>query len=318
LVMELSSRRHDTITLPRHPVTPQPRGRVRRITVVPRGYAPVDALIGVPEDPQGLTLHFVGFNAGMGPWEAAKCALWASLSRTIVVMCELPGFSRYGNPLPRRIREDLLDGDPSSWASATLAGLKAAVQAARVPVPDRIDILAYSTGCSLAVAALPAIQASYPISSLTLVEPVSLTSRTIGRLAIHNFTDLVRLLTTVPRNYPSSWVRQASLREIREPRPHFTLPDFLALVTLLSTDDTGIRLDSMDLPITHLARGSLSKLCPQSQFSLLDTRLASRQIPGTTAIIADLGHQCWHCLPALDALARTLHPGATTSEGNTD
>ena len=266
----------------------------------------MDALIGVPDAPQGVTLQFVGFNAALGPWEAAKLALWASISRTVVVTCELPGFSRYGHPLPRRVREDLLGGDPASWASAALACLRAAGHAAEIPAPDRVGVLGFSMGCSLAVAALPAIQATYEVSSLTLVEPVSLTSRTIGRLAINNMADLMRLLKTVPRNYPSSWVRQASLRQLREPSLRFTMADFLASVTMLASDDTGHRLDSMDLPITNLAHGARSKLCPAPQFAALDSRLASRDVPGTTATIDGLGHECWHCLPALDALARAL------------
>ena len=300
------SRRHVTIALPGFPVTPQPRGRVRRFAVYPRGYAPVDALIGVPEDPQGLTLQFVGFNASLGPWEAAKLALWASLSRTVVVTCELPGFSRYGHPLPRRIREDLLNGDPTPWAMATLASLRAAAQAGGLPTPKTINVLGFSMGCSLAVAALPTIQALYDVSSLTLVEPISLTSRTIGRLAVNNMADLMRLLKTVPRNYPSSWVWKVSLRQLREPSLRFTIADFLASVTMLASDDTGVRMDSMDLPVTNLAHGSRSKLCPAPQFSAVDSRLASRGVPGITATIDNLGHDCWHCLPALDALARSF------------
>ena len=300
-------RRHVDIALPGFPVTPQPRGRVRRFAVYPRGYAPVDALIGVPEEPRGLTLQFVGFNASLGPWEAAKLALWASLSHTVIVTCELPGFSRYGHPLPRRVRADLLDGDPTSWAVATVACLRAAAQAGGLAAPKTINVVGFSMGCSLAVAALPAIEAVYKLDSLTLVEPVSLTSRTFGRLAINNMADLMRLLQTVPKNYPSSWVRQASLRQLREPRLRFTAADFLASVTMLASDDTGVRMDSIDLPVTNLARGSSSKLCPASQFAALDSRLTARGVPGTTAAIDDLGHDCWHCLPALDELARTFN-----------
>jgi len=305
--MEMFSRRHVTLDVPGYSLTPQPRGRVRRIAVYPRGYAPVDALIGVPEAPEGLTLQFVGFNASLGPWEAAKLALWASISHRIIVTCELPGFSRYGHPLPRRVRSDLLDGDPTSWAVATLACLRAACQAGGI-TGDEVDVLGFSMGCSLAAAALPTIQAVLDVSSLTLVEPISLTSRTFGRLAINNMADLMRLLKTVPRNYPSSWVRQASLRQFREPSLRFTIADFLASVTMLASDDTGIRLDSMHLPVTNLAHGSRSKLCPAPQFAALDSRLTARGVPGTTATIEDLGHDCWHCLPALDALARCFNP----------
>ncbi|MCL2784799.1 MAG: hypothetical protein FWD55_05065 [Propionibacteriaceae bacterium] len=303
-----ASRQHENITLPARPVTPQPRGRVRRITVAPRGLPPVDALVAVPENPQGLTIHFIGFNQAMGSWEAAKLAQWAALSKTIVVTCELPGFSRYGQPLSTQVRRDLLDGDPSSWGLATWTYLKAAVEAAEIEVPENIEILAFSTGCSLAAAVLPAIQASFEISTLTLIEPVTLASRTIGRLAIHNAADWIRLLKTVPKNYPSTWVRQASLRQLWEPKLRFTPPDFIASVTMLASDDTEQRVALLDLPQTHLVRAGLSKLCPKNQFMALDAQLEAREVPGVTATINGFGHQWWHCLPAVDALGRILYP----------
>lgn len=299
-------RRHLTISLPVQP-TPQPRGRVHRLTVAPRGYAPVNALVGVPDDPAGLTLHFVGFNTAMGPWEAAKCAIWAALTQTTVVMCELPGFTRYGYHLPTRVRQDLMGGDPSSWAAATLACLKAATEVAHVPSDGWADVLAYSAGCSLAVAALPAIKAATTVRNLILVEPVSVQNRTIGRLSLHNTIDLVRVLQTVPRNLPSSWVRQAGLRQFQEPRLRFSPADFLALISMLSGDDTGVRLKTLDLPTTHIVRGGQSDLCPETSFAGLDAGLASREVPGATVTITGLGHQLWHALPAVDALARMLY-----------
>ena len=306
--METSTRHPVTITLPAFPITPQPRGRVRRITVTPRQHPPVDALVAIPEDPQGLTLHFIGFNQAMGPWEAAKYAMWAALSHRIIVACELPGFSRYGQPLSTQVRQDLLDGDPLSWGLSTLSYLNAAIDAAGIPRTDQVDVLAFSTGCSLAVAVLPAIQASHHVSNLTLIEPVTLTTRTIGRLALHNAVDWVRQIKTVPPNYPSSWVRQASMRQLKEPSLRYTLPDYLASVTMLASNDTSRRLDDMTLPETHLVRGGLSRLCPRTQFAALDFRLRVREVPGMTCTIAGQGHQFWHCLPAVDALARTLNP----------
>ena len=305
--METTLRRLETITLPARPVTEQPRGRVRRITVAPLGHPPVDALVARPDDPVGLTLHFIGFNQAMGPWEAAKYAMWAAISRTIVVACELPGFSRYGQPLSTQIRQDLLDGDPMSWGMSTLAYLNAAIETADLATPDEVSVLGFSTGCSLAVAALPAIQASYNVTTLTLVEPLTLAPRTIGRLALHNATDLLRLLKTVPHNYPSSWVRQAGYRQFKEPSIRYIFPDFLASVTMLAGNDTRVRLEEVSLPVTHLAHGSQSKLCVKSQFASLNSMLAEKQIPGTTCTITGLGHQFWHCLPAVDALARTLN-----------
>ncbi|MDR0487801.1 MAG: hypothetical protein LBG99_00075 [Propionibacteriaceae bacterium] len=305
--METSLRRLETITVPILSAIEQPRGRVRRITVAPRGVPPVDALVAFPDNPLGITLHFIGFNQAMGPWEAAKLAVWAAHSRRIIVTCELPGFSRYGQPLSTAVRQDLLDGDPSSWGLLTLSYLNAAIEAVDIDGDSTVDVLAFSTGCSLAAAVLPAVQASYEVSQVTFMEPVTLAMRSIGRLAFHNAADYVRLLKTVPPNYPSSWVRKASIQQFKEPSIRYIFPDFLASVTMLSGDDTGVRLEDLTLPTTHLVRGSVSKLCPQDSFTSLSSRLAARKIRGTTATVAGLGHQFWHCLPAVDALAKVLY-----------
>ena len=265
-------------------------------------------MVATPEQSRGVTLHFVGFNIAMGPWEAAKCALWAWLTRTTVVMCELPGFSRFGRYLPARVRHDLMEADPASWASATLSCLRAAAEKAGVPEPRRVEVLGYSTGCALAAAALPAIQASYEVGSLTLIEPVSIADRTLGRLTVHNTADLVRMLKTVPPNIPASWVRRAGLHQFREPRLRFSPADFLALLCLLASDDTRVRLGSLDLPTTHLVRGSASRLCPRPAFASLDADLTARGVGGQTCTVTGLGHQLWHCLPAIDSLARAVKP----------
>lgn len=269
-------------------------------------------MIGTPEQSRGLTLHFVGFNIAMGPWEAAKCAVWAALTQTTVVMCELPGFSRFGHYLPTRVRHDLLDADPASWASATLTCLRTAAEQEGVPEPERVEVLGYSTGCSLAVAALPAIQASYEVGSLTMIEPVAIADRSLERLTFHNTADLARMLKTVPPNIPTSWVRRAGLAQFHEPRLHFTPADFLALICLLASDDTRVRMNSLDLATTHLVRGSQSRLCPEQAFNLLDADLEARGVAGKTCTVSGLGHQLWHCLPAIDALARALEPDSAT------
>jgi len=295
------------ITLDPRSVTEQPRGRVQRLTVVPRGLAPVDALIARPEKPERLIFHFIGFNQAMGPWEAAKLAMWASISSATIVTCELPGFSRYGQPLSTKVRQDLLDGDPQSWGALTWSYLQAAVRAGEIDTFDSVEVSGVSTGCSLATAVLPTIQSSHDVIALTLMEPITLAIRTIGRLAIHNAFDWVRLMQNAPRNYPSTWARQASYRQWREPNLRYIFPDFLASVTMLAGDDTGVRLDELTLPTTHLARGGLSKLCAAEEFSRLNEKLAAKKIQGTTTTISGLGHQFWQCLPGIDALARLIY-----------
>ena len=303
--MESPVRRSMTITLPSHPVVDQPSARVRRLTVEPRGRFPLDALIGTPRDSQGLTFYFVGFNESMGPWEAAKCALWAAHSQTTVIACELPGFSRYGKGIPSNIRQDLMAGDPSSWAEWTWMYLRSAAATAKISDIGEIDILAFSTGCSLAVAALPTIQSTHTVSRLTLVEPVALAQRSLGRLAIHNVIDYPRILAALSSNNPSPWTREALRRQFRTPNVRYSPADFLALISMLASDDTQQRLGEADLPVTNLVRGTRSKLCPSQGFSDLNAVLDSRSVEGTTCAITGFGHQLWHCLPAIDALART-------------
>jgi hypothetical protein len=306
--MESPSRQRLMIALPAHPVIDQPRGHVRRITVEPHGRTRLDALVGTPSDSQGLTFYIVGFNQSMGPWEAAKCALCAAYSRTTVIACELPGFSRYGLELPSLIRHDLMQGNPSSWAEWTWKYLQSTAEAAKVPDTNQVGILAFSTGCSLAMAALPAIWSAYSVSSLTLVEPVALARRTLSRLVVHNVIDLLRMVNTVPSNYPSSWIRQVIRRQLWEPNVRYSPADFLALITMLASDDTQRRLTADDLPLINLARGAKSKLCPGQPFADIDATLEHHNVPGTTGTIAGFGHQLWHSLPAIEALARTFHP----------
>ncbi|MDR0284314.1 MAG: hypothetical protein LBI33_05405 [Propionibacteriaceae bacterium] len=314
------SRRSFTITVPTTPKTPAPRCRVRRVTAAPRGFGPVDALVAWPEGVTGgggrtatkragVTLHFVGYNTPMGPWEAARLALWATQTGTIAVSCELPGLSRYGQPLPATVRQDARAGDPTAWAAATLACLRAALVAGDVPTPGPVSVLGYSTGCTLAAAALPAVMSETTVANLILVEPVSLVRRTLGALGLHNLADFARLPKALPANVAVPWILQASLREVGAPGVRYGLPDFLALTSLLSSADTTVRLESYlaadwALPPVHLARGAQSTLCSAPALANLDDLLGDAGVSGTTTQVTGLGHQWWHCLPAVAEFAQ--------------
>jgi alpha-beta hydrolase superfamily lysophospholipase len=304
----MGSLRHRTaITFP-HTALARPRGVVRRFTVAPPGVPELDALACVVGDGSAQTWHFVGFNTVLGPWEAAKCALWATRTATSVVMCELPGLTRRGDPLPAPVRRDLLDADPTSWALLTADYLAAAARAAGLAEPAGLDILGFSTGCALAAAALPALRATHPVTSLTLVEPVSLTSRPLGRLAADNIVDALRVVRTVPGNLSNQWVRRTALRQVGEHGVTIAGADFAALSVMLASDHTARRLAQIDLPVTHLVRGAQSRLSRSADFEALDARLEERGVPGTTGVVTGLGHQLWHSLPAVDAVVRALHP----------
>ncbi len=123
--------------------------------------------------------------------------------------------------------------------------------------------------------------------------------------------DLARLIQTIPANAANAWIRQAAGRQLNEPRVRFTLPDFLALITMLSGRDTADRLARLDLPVTHLARGVLSQLSPAEGFAALNEQLIRAQVAGATCEVDGFGHQLWHCLPAIDALVKSLFAPVT-------
>jgi len=299
--------RRETIISPPDPSEiRRPEARVRRFSVRPRSQSPVLGLVATPRESRGLTLHFIGYNVTMGPWEAAKCALWAARSGTTVVAAELPGFSRYGHPLPGRTRTELLDDNPVPWATAAMECLDAVIRRAGVAVPDRVDVLAFSTGCSLAVAAWPAIQALYPVASLTLVEPVAIGERGMERLTLDNVIDQALRVRNLPGNLSQAWIREAARRQLGEPGLKAIPPDAIALLSLLSSDDTRERLATLDLGPTNLVRGALSQLSREREFAALDSVLESRGVAGTSATVAGCGHQLWHSFPVVAALADAL------------
>ncbi len=332
----------------------RPDATVRRATVQVGDLPPVDVLVGLPPDPVGLTYHFAGFNADMGPWESAKCALWAAASRTVVAMCELPGISRHLGHLPPAIRQDLAAGDPRSLALATLACLDAGAAAADVPTDlGPLALMGFSTGCSLAAAALPTVQASREVSRLTLIEPVTLVDRRLPWLALDNTVDLLNTVAALPGDLVTPWVREVVRQQLTAPSLHFSMADFRALTSMLAGADTMARLLGGDdrvgqslelqsqpeegapsarsaelasqptglavlpgqpLPTTHLVRGALSRLTQRRAFEELDAGLSSRRVPGLTCLVPRVGHQLWHSLPVLAALTAVLYPPEASAE----
>ncbi|MDR2974437.1 MAG: hypothetical protein LBV00_06955 [Propionibacteriaceae bacterium] len=365
--MQSATRQHRVVDWSRTDHMKPPLARTERITVRVAGLAPIDALIARPEHPVGVTVHFVGFGIPMSDWERAKAALFADASNTIVVMCELPGFTRHGAELPVTIRQDLGQGDPLSLAEATWGCLEHAIRqatsraggrpASGLAAHDldqldgwRFDVMGYSTGCSLAVAVMPTIQTRYRVTRLTLVEPVALLRRSLPHLAVDNVTDLARIVRTIPGNLSDPWARRLLTQRRAGHGIHFSQADFWALVAMLAGDDTRARLDLATRsgagpgrmapatnqqnpspaanhepsqeedrfhgtdpsnrptwPPTDLVYGELSRLTSSVAVTGLDADLAGRGVPGMTCLVPRLGHQLWHSMPAVAALARTLH-----------
>jgi hypothetical protein len=285
----------------------RPTLEVARHTVRPGGgLAKLDALVATPEDARGVLFYFPGFNTPLGHWEMVKCQYLAAVSGMQVVLTEIPGMSRYGDSIPKSVRVDMLRGEVTSWAELNLVYVAAAMAAAGVPQPHSTQVLGYSTGCSLATAALPALAQWGPIRSLSLVEPVAISHRNIVSLHAHNMLDLGRMPVALATNLGHDWVRRAYNGERRNTRVKYGAVDLLAIATVLAGDDLRTRLDAVTLERCALARGSRSSLCRQRDFDRVDESMAERGIAGPTITVQNLGHQLWHSLPTVTGLAAAM------------
>lgn len=289
------SRRRPSIEVARHTLRP---GGGRS----PAGLATLDALVATPPDPKGVLIYFPGFNTPLGPWETAKCQYLAEATSMHVVLTEIPGMSRYGQPIPKAVRADMLRRRPQAWAELNLAYITAALAAGGVTDTGNMQALGYSTGCSLAAAALPALGQWGPIEGLSLVEPVAITRRNLVSLHAHNLADFSRMPFALATNLGHDWVMSAYRGQWREPNVKYSAADLLAIATVLASEELSQRLAEVDLARCALARGSRSSLCRKADFDAADATLAGHGIPGPTITVEGLGHQLWHSFPALTQL----------------
>lgn len=281
----------------------RPTLEVVRHTLRPGGgLAKLDALVATPEDPQGVLFYFPGFNTPLGHWEMAKCQYLADLTSLQVVLTEIPGMSRYGDPIPRAVRVDMLHGRVASWAELNLRYVAAAMEAGSIAHPETMQVFGYSTGCSLAAAALPSLAEWGPIEGLNLVEPVAISRRNVVSLHAHNMLDLGRMPAALATNLGHDWVMRAYRGERRQSRVKYGPVDLLAIATVLAGEDLRERMESIALQRCALARGSRSSLCRQADFDRLDASLSAQGIPGPTITVEGLGHQLWHSFPTVTAL----------------
>lgn len=285
----------------------RPQVDVVRHTLRPgNGLAKLDALIASPENPSGALFYFPGFNTPLGQWEKAKCQYLADVTGMQVVLTEIPGMSRYGDPIPKAVRVDMLHGRVASWAELTLKYVAAALDAGSIAHPETMQVFGYSTGCSLAAAALPSLAEWGPIQGLNLVEPVAISQRNVVSLHAHNMLDLGRMPAALATNLGHDWVMQAYRGERRQSRVKYGPVDLLAIATVLAGDDLRERMNSAGVRQCSLARGSRSSLCRQADFDRLDASLAAQGIPGPTITVEGLGHQLWHSFPTVTALAELM------------
>ena len=309
-----------TLRLDRSAPLRRPAVPVRRLVLRPEPRLPrLAALVGTPAASRGVLVYFPGFNTPLGEWEVAKCQFLAQATSLTVVMTEIPGMSRFRDPIPAAVRRDMLRRQIASWAELNLSYLAEAFRAGEVANTDVMEVLGYSTGCSLATAALPALAEWGPIEGLHLVKPVAISRRGLTTLQADNLADWGRLPWVHASNRHHQWVMHARRRQWTEPAVHYTPADLLAIARVLASEGLLEELDRVDVARCGLARGERSSLCRRADFERLDTRLAARGIPGPTITVPGLGHQLWHSFPTLVGLVdRLTAPVAQASpSGNT-
>jgi hypothetical protein len=302
--VEQAQRPKSSLVVDAAAVPARPQVPVRQFTLRPPGLAPLDALVATPEDARGVLVYFPGFNTPLGPWEMAKCAHLADATGLAVVLTEIPGMSRFGRPVPKAIRKDMLAGRIDTWTELNLTYTAEALEG--VGNPECMEVLGFSTGCSLAVSALPVLATWGPIEGLNLVEPVAITRRTLPALQAHNIADFGRLPKALATNSGHVWVMTARRSQRREPSVRYSPIDLLAIAQVLSTEGLMQQLEAVDLARCALVRGALSSLCRLPDFENLDRMLAGRGVAGPTITVEGLGHQLWHSFPMVVQLTRAM------------
>jgi len=294
------------ITADGRAVRPRPAIQVRQHTLRPRGLAPLDALVATPPEPAGVLVYFPGFNTTLGPWEIAKCAHLADATSLTVVVTEIPGMSRFADPIPRTIRKEMLRGRIEAWAELNLAYVREALDVGDVGNTEYLQVLGYSTGCSLAVASLPVLGEWGPIEGLNLVEPVAITERNIAALQAHNLADWGRMPRVLATNKGHEWVVAARRAQEREPSVRYSPVDLVAIGQVLATQGLLDGLDAVELARVALVRGSRSSLCRLRDYDRLHDLLCERGVPGPTITVDGLGHQLWHSFPVIVQLTKAM------------
>ncbi len=262
--------------------------------------------MATPPHPTGTLVYFPGFNTTLGPWEIAKCAHLADATSLSVVVTEIPGMSRFGDAIPRVVRAEMMRGRIAAWADLNLTYLEEALEVGGVTNTEYLQVLGYSTGCSLAVAALPVLGEWGPIEGLNLVEPVAITSRNIASLQAHNLADWGRMPVALATNRSHDWVMTARALQRREPSVRYSPVDLVAIGQVLATQGLLEGLDEVELARCALVRGSRSSLCRLRDYERLDGVLSERGVPGPTITVDGLGHQLWHSFPVVVQLTKAM------------
>ena len=292
------------LSVDRTRVLPEPAGRsLQFVARLGDRESPLEALITGDEPEADLLVYFPGFNTPLGPWEAAKCRMLAASFGEPVLLTEIPGMSRFGDALPGRVRKWMLRGDIEAWAELMVDYQLTALDALGRPRPARVDLIGYSTGCSLAVAALRRWRQLTEVRSVTMIEPVATLSRSLLTLELHNLADVLRQPASYATNHAHDWVMRARRRQLREPWVRYGPVDLVAIAQVLAQPHLPGDLPLDGSLVVNLVRGERSDLCQREAFAVLH-QLAPEA--GLTVEVTALGHPLWHSFPVLDVLVPLL------------
>ena len=293
----------------------EPAGRLLQFVVrIDPDTPPLQAMLVGDSDADRLLVYFPGFNTPLGPWEAAKCRMLAHSFGQQVLLVEIPGLSHYGDPLPVAVRNTMLRGEVGAWADLLVDYQLAALESLGHAVPATVDVLGYSTGCSLGVAALRHWQERADVRSVTLVEPVSTMSRSLLKLEIHNMADGLRQPATYATNHRHDWVMRTRRRQQREPRVRYGPADLVGLAQVLARPHLPGDLPLDGSVAVNLVRGERSDLCDRQSFDALHE--AAPDV-GVTVDVAGFGHPLWHSFPVLEKLIPLLGTASQQGGGST-
>lgn len=284
--------------------------RLQFVVRAPGRTAPLEALLVDPaEGPRAaggpVLLYFLGFNVPLGPWEGTKAQLLANAFRMPVLAVELPGQSRFGDPLPRSVAASMRRGGIQDWAGLQAEYVRAAVTAAGL-VPTGLHLVGYSTGCSLAMSSLAGLRALAPIRSVTLIEPVGALSRGLARLAVDNARDVLRQPPSYATNHGHRWVMALRRRQLREPWVRYWPQDLLAITQVLCRDHIVHHVGELEGARLTIVRGERSDLCTAAGVAALEEAAEAAAAEGRTITVTGLGHPLWHSFPVVVPLAGLL------------
>lgn len=293
---------------------PEPTGRLLQFVARLDPVAPpLQALLVGEPDADRMLVYFPGFNTPLGPWESAKCRMLAESFGRPVLLVEIPGMSHYGDPLPAAVRRTMLGGKVQDWADLMVDYQLAALESLGHPMPASIDVLGYSAGCSLGVAALGHWQQRAEVRSVTLVEPVATRPRNLVTLELHNAVDVLRQPASYATNHGHDWVMRARRRQLREPWVRYGPADLLAIAQVLAQPQLPGALPLDGSIAVNLVRGERSDLCEAASFDALHDQAPA---VGVTVDVQGFGHPLWHSFPVLQQLVPALGAGAQQGGGS--